>query len=118
MLGSEAGRDDRAESSGHERLAEEARARQSNTVWPDTLRNSKSVDAFLWKGDPDAPLVQRVGAWTFGIFFILGGVTWLAGAYKRHSWGVAMLSIAWSLIGGRVFLNGFRRNKTVRHKSK
>ena len=55
----------------HERLIEEIKAKQRNTVWPDTLMNGRSVDEFLWKGSPDAPLVQRMGAWIFGLAFML-----------------------------------------------
>jgi len=57
-----------AGSSDTEKLIEEARAKQSNTVWPDTLLNGRSVDEFLLKGSPDAPIVQRIGAWIFGLF--------------------------------------------------
>jgi hypothetical protein len=43
------------------------REKQSSTVFPDTMRNGKSVDAFLWHGSSDATTVQRVGACLFGI---------------------------------------------------
>jgi hypothetical protein len=90
---------------------EEVRAKQRNTVWPDTIRNSRSVDAFLWKGSTDAPLVQRIGACIFGLTFILGGLGWVDVAYERH-WPVfGVLSIVWFVVGGKVFLNGFRRRK-------
>jgi hypothetical protein len=91
---------------------EEVRDKQRNTVWPDTIRNSRSVDAFLWKGSPDAPLVQLAGAWIFGVFFILCGLAWLVAAYVRDSWVVAVLSILWFYVGGRVFRNGFRRHES------
>jgi hypothetical protein len=90
---------------------EEVRAKQRSTVWPDTIRNSRSVDAFLWKGSPDASSVQRIAAWVFGVFFILGGTAWLDAAFERHSVMVGVFSIAWFLVGGKVFLNGFRRRK-------
>lgn len=32
---------------------EESRQRQRNVVFPDTVRNARSVDAFLWKGSPN-----------------------------------------------------------------
>jgi hypothetical protein len=89
----------------------ELEAKQRNTVWPDPMINSRGVDEFLWRGSPDAPLVQRVAAWILGIFFILAGLAWLVGAYLRGWWVIAVLSILWFYVGGRVFLNGFRRHK-------
>jgi hypothetical protein len=73
--------------------------------------NSRGVDEFLWKGSPDAPFVQRIAAWVFGVFFVLGSIAWLDAAFERHSVIVGVLSIAWFLVGGKVFLNGFRRRK-------
>jgi len=94
-----------------DQVIEEVRAKQRNTVWPDAMRNSRSVAAFLWKGSPNAPLVQRIGAWIFGLTYILIGLGWVDVAYERHSPVVGVLSIVWFVIGGKVFLNGFRRRK-------
>jgi hypothetical protein len=96
-------------STKQDQAIEEVRAKQRNTVWPDTIRNSRSVDAFLWKGSPDAPLVQRIAAWVFGVFFVLCCIAWLDAAFERRSVIVGVLSIAWFLVGGKVFLNGFRK---------
>jgi hypothetical protein len=95
----------------HQSVIEEVEAKQKNTAWPDTRKNSRSVDAFLWKGSPDAPLIQRMGAWVFGLFFILCGMVCARLAYTSHSWADALYSTAGFLIGGRVFLNGFRKRK-------
>ena len=40
---------------------EDVAARQRNTTWPDVLRGGRSVDAYLFKGDRRAPLIQRIG---------------------------------------------------------
>ena len=97
--------------SKQDQAIEEVSAKQRNTVWPDTIRNSSSVDAFLWKGSPDAPLIQRIGAWIFGVTFILVRFGWLDAAYERH-WPVfGVLSLVWIAVGGKVFLNGFRKRK-------
>ncbi len=45
----------------HAYLLEEVSRRQRNTLWPDAMVNSSSVDALLWKGSPKATKVQRVG---------------------------------------------------------
>jgi len=96
---------------GLNRLVEQVKAKQRNIIWPDTMINGRGVDEFLWKGSPDAPLVQRIAAWVFGVFFVLASLAWLAAAFERHSVVVGVLSIAWFLVGGKVFLNGFRRRK-------
>jgi hypothetical protein len=64
-------------------LIDETRAKQRNVVFPDTVRNARSVDAFLWRGSPDAPLVQRIGAWLFGSMFVLGVKVFLNGCKRR-----------------------------------
>lgn len=53
-----------------ERLREDTEARQRAVLWPDMLRSRRSVDEFLWKGDPRATLVQRAGLGLFGIMFL------------------------------------------------
>ena len=93
-----------------QRLIEEIKAKQSNTVWPDALKNSRGVDKFLWKGAPNAPLVQRIGAWIFGIFFLMAGVSFLNSAFERHSLLVLVIALAFFALGTRVCLNGFRRS--------
>ena len=35
--------------------------RQRNIVFPDTVRNDRFVNVLLWKGDPHATRVQRIG---------------------------------------------------------
>jgi len=54
-----------------EQIREDIEARQRNTVWPDTVRNSAIIDAFLWKGDPNAKPVQRIGLIILALFFLL-----------------------------------------------
>lgn len=100
------------------KVVEELKARQRNLVWPDALINSRSVDQFLWRGAPDAPLVQRVGAWLFGLAFIAVGGVFLLVAYKKHFIVFGIFSIVWFFVGGRVFLNGFRRRGTKLAKNK
>jgi hypothetical protein len=93
------------------RVIEEVKARQRNIVFLDTVRNSRNVDAFLLRGDPNAPLVQRVGAWIFGLFFLLCGIACLGLALNSHSWADIIYSIAGFLIGIKVLLSGFRRRR-------
>lgn len=52
----------------------EIEARQRNTVWPDTLRNGALVDAFVWRGSPNATYIQRIGTALFGLLFLCPAV--------------------------------------------
>ena len=44
--------------------------KQGAAKWPQTLEAGRSVDEFLWKGDPKATPVQRVGLAIFGVGFL------------------------------------------------
>jgi hypothetical protein len=108
---------DKAESSEHDGFIEEIKDQQRNTLWPDALRNGRSVYEFLWKGSPDAPLVQRIGACIFGLTFILGGLGWLDVAYEKHDRIFGVFSILWFFLGAKLIFNGFRRHKIDKHES-
>jgi hypothetical protein len=98
---------------------EKSRQRQRNVVFPDTVRNARSVDAFLWKGSPNPTRVQRVGAWLFGITFIgLGAclIAFVVVARSDGEWVAAFVMTSMSVgaiaLGIRTFRNGFPRRKT------
>src|SRR5258706_14075306 len=94
-------------------LIDESRAHQRNIVFPDTVRNGRAVDVFLWRGSPDPPLVQRIAAWMFGLMFVFLGLAVFVLAKKAWddgSWlGVvvtALISLSFVAIGIRIFRNG------------
>ena len=52
----------------------------------DSLVNSKAaVDIFLWKGSPNPRIVQRIGAWLFGLFFCTVGAVMIGDAQEERS---------------------------------
>jgi hypothetical protein len=51
--------------------------RQRNIVFPDTVRNGRSVDALLWRGDPHATRVQRIGIAVFAATYLLLGALFI-----------------------------------------
>ena len=93
------------------RMVAEIKDKQRNIVFPDTVRNSRNVDAFLWKGSPDAPLVQRMGAWIIGLFFLGWGFCFLYMGYREPSLPIFFYSTVGLVLGGKIFLNGFRRHR-------
>jgi hypothetical protein len=94
-----------------QRFMDKINASQRNVLWPDTLRNVTAVDKFLWRGSPDAPLVQRVGAWLFGLMLITAGFFMLD--YFGSARWLLFIPLAFLLLGAKVFRNGFRRRSNL-----
>jgi hypothetical protein len=99
------------------RFIDEYRSRQRNIVFPDTVRNARLTYVFFLKGHPHPPLVQRIAAWIFGLMLIGSGLESLSLDVKARiedgfSIGTvifATISVAFILLGIRVFRNGFPR---------
>jgi hypothetical protein len=87
----------------------EIRERQRNIVWPDTMRNGRSVDALLWKGSRDATTVQRVGIAIFGLCFLVAGLGFAYMAYLGREIILAAFAAIPTLLGLRLLRNVFRR---------
>jgi hypothetical protein len=87
----------------------EFEAEQRNAALSDTLLRSHRVDEPIWKGSPDAPLVQRIGACAFGLCFISAGVVFLSLGFQKYSWILGIFAIGWFLVGGRMLWNAFRK---------
>jgi hypothetical protein len=104
---------------GHHRrnldnFIDETRAKQRNIVFPDTVRNARSVDVFLWRGSPNPSLVQRIAAWMFGLGFIGGGIEAFSLAFlSRSSFADVLFMVTMSVlglfVGIKIFRNGFPR---------
>ena len=113
---------------GHRRkpddFIDEPRASQRNIVFPDTVRNARAVDVFLWRGSPNPPLVQRIAAWMFGLTFVGLGLAFAPLAVQvlkiDGSWlGFVMamfISLSSVMVGIRMFRKGFpRRTKPAQN---
>jgi len=73
------------------------------------------VDVFLWHGSPNPPLVQRIGAWMFGLGFLFIGLFFLAAAFlaeREQPWIAGLIAIPCFLLGLRIFRNGFPRRRS------
>ena len=93
---------------------DETQASQSNIVFPNTVRNARGVDAFLWKGSPSPTLVQRMAAWLFGLLFIamaslFVGLFFQEGDTKSW-WPLLLVSALLCFLGLKIFRNGFPRH--------
>ena len=67
------------------RFSEEIKASQENVLWPNVVRNSRRSDALLWRGSPDATLVQRIGICLFGLAFFGIGLMFFRLAQRENS---------------------------------
>jgi len=86
--------------------------------FPDTVRNARSVDAFLWFGSPNPTRVQRIGARLLGSVSICIGLPFIFLAARARDaddwagyWLMLLISLAFVLLGVRIFRNGFPRKR-------
>jgi len=95
-----------------DKFIDESSASQKNIVFPDTVRNARALDVFLWKGSPNPPLVQRIAAWMIGLGFMVIGLIFMAAAFTRERdqpWIPGLIAVPFVLLGMRIFRNGFPR---------
>lgn len=88
---------------------ESVKASQRNTIWPDVLRGSRSVDELLWKGARNAPLVQRIGAVILGLTYVVIGLAFAAMAVEQGKWFIAVAVPIIFGLGGWFIRNAFRK---------
>jgi hypothetical protein len=102
-----------------DRLREELAERQRATVWPDTLRSGRSVDEFLWKGDPKATPVQRAGLVVFGAFWFFLFAVMIVVVVKAAMGRDLMTTLIGALFGAVIGYVDFRLFRNAfRHKSR
>jgi hypothetical protein len=94
-----------------EQVRKDVEARQRNTVFPDTLPNGRTIDAFFWKGDPRASLIPRIGLVLFALCFILIAVVFASIPFqKEDGWGVDFfIALFPFLLAIRFLRNAFLR---------
>jgi hypothetical protein len=101
-------------------IREDIEAKQRATVWPDTLRNGRSVDAFLWRGDPHAKPIQRAGLVVFGLTFLLLAIAIGSVPFDRgfpDGWVADFLmALIGLLISMRLFRNAFLGSKNSKRE--
>ena len=109
----------------HERdnqeLKKEDEREQSGVTWPETTLNSgRAVDAFLWKGDPKATPIQRIGLVIYALMFLLLFVVLIVVMIVMifnhdFDWvsflGVLMMGTLIGIFGFRFLFNVFRRQR-------
>jgi hypothetical protein len=91
---------------------ESVKASQKNTLWPDVLRGSRSVDEFLWKGARDAPMVQRIGAVILALAYLMVALVFISMAVEQGSWFTGMFAAILFGVGGWFIRNALLRKKT------
>jgi len=90
-------------------LIEDVKASQRNTLWPDAMVNSSSVDALILKGSAKATQVQRVGIAIWGLTFVCLGVVFECVAFEKGEAFSVFIGLLFLALGTTVFLNAFKR---------
>jgi hypothetical protein len=88
---------------------EDIKDRQRNTVFPDVLRGGRSVDELLFKGSPNAPLVQRIGVMILAILYLGAAASSIAIAVEQGNWLIGVFAAIPFGVGGWFIRNAFRR---------
>jgi hypothetical protein len=100
-----------------DQIREDVEERQKAILWEDARKGGRSVDAFLWRGDPKAKPIQRAGLIVFGFMFLLPAVFCFAGLIVTHTAEtsalvpVLVLGTGALLVSLRLFRNAFLRSK-------
>jgi len=94
-------------------ISDDVRARQRNTIWPDTLRNETTLLGFLWNGCPTATGIQRAGIAVISLIFFLVpslGLLYVAAlkAETRSPLVPVLVSAPVLAIGCKLLLSAFR----------
>ena len=102
-----------------QRIIEELKEKQRNITWPEAMQNSRSVDELLWRGDPKAPLVQRVGIVLIASVFFFCSILLFSIPIDREwepGFVIPILFGCGSLfVGFRILKNAFRHQKKGTH---
>jgi hypothetical protein len=85
---------------------EESEKKQRGILWADMLRQSRSIDEFLWKGDRKAKPIQRAALVLYSIMFLSVAVAFVIFAWRiDDDWLMRGVCIAIGCLFGAV---GFR----------
>ena len=91
-------------------IREDVEAKQRAIAWPDTLNAGRSIDEFLWKGDPKAKPVQRIGLAIFAFGFLVCAGISIVLLIAMDDWATRILCIA---LGSFSLVVGLRLSRNV-----
>jgi hypothetical protein len=103
---------------GHntDEMLKDIHRKQGPTKWPETLEAGRSVDEFLWKGNPRSTPVQRVGLAVFAVMYLFLFVVFMVLIVRlvvSHDWfnfvWVLAMAALFGIAGFRFLRNIFRR---------
>ncbi|HTM17876.1 MAG TPA: hypothetical protein VL135_13265 [Terracidiphilus sp.] len=83
-------------------------------MWPDYVRQSRSIDEFLWKGDRRAKPIQRAALVLYSLMFLLMAFVGSVVAWKLDDgWLMRaifiVLACLFAGVSVRLMRNAFRR---------
>ena len=96
-------------------MLKEVERKQGAATWPETLEAGHSVDEFLWKGDPKATPVQRMGLFIFAVMFLGLFVGFVVFTFIDRYWTNKLMGLFFATLTGifgfRFLRNAFRHKK-------
>jgi hypothetical protein len=103
---------------GHDtdEMLKEIHRKQGAAKFPETLAAGRSVDEFLWKGDPRAAPVQRIALAIFAEGFLSLFVVFMVIVVRRDSTPILfglIIAIPCGIVGFHLLRNVFRRTARV-----
>ncbi len=109
-----------SEKHDYEQIRKDMEAPQKTVLWEDAHRGDKDTDAFLWKGDPRAKPIQRIGLVLFACIFLLLVVCLTSLVFQSHfengSVVALLVCVALTLLSARLIRNAFLHPKHSAHK--
>ncbi len=101
------------ESKEFSKIRRDVEASQKSILWEDAIKNGRSVDAFLWRGDRRAKPVQRAGLVVFAITFLSLAIAMFYVAFSREAIddkiALSCLAFLVFLLAARLMRNAFLR---------
>ena len=87
-----------------DQVRQDIEARQKAILWEDARRGGVRVDEFLWKGDPHAKPVQRVGLILFALVFLSIAIVFASIPFEKNFDDGWPIEFIFALIGFLVSL--------------
>jgi hypothetical protein len=97
-----------------DRIREDVEERRRAILWEDARKGGRSVDAFLWKGDPKAKPAQRIGLVLFALTFPILSIVFASIPFQKkfeNGWSIEFfMALLLFLVSMRLLRNGFLRS--------
>jgi hypothetical protein len=85
-------------------MMDDLAAKQRNILWPQSLRNGRNVDTFLWKGAEKPTASMRIGAFLLGTIYLISALAICYASAEGGSILGVLISFGFLYLGARVLI--------------